>query len=173
MPTITATVECDVPSSFRVEQVAGMFDLPRAEKCRETFMLLRDVRRLRVGFDGLCRALREVYAAWRPARILIEQEKLGQAACDVLHSEMPIECIATGGKDKVARAALLINKLERGEVFLPKFDNDWLPELESEWLSWTGLPDETADQIDAAAYAAIEASRTAGGVLQIQPVFVR
>ena len=32
-------------------------------------------------------------------------------------------------------------------------------ELEQEFLSWTGLPDEPADQIDAAAYAATYAKR--------------
>jgi len=37
MPTITANVSCEVPDSFRVAQVAGMFDLPRAETCRESF----------------------------------------------------------------------------------------------------------------------------------------
>jgi len=37
MPTISTTVECQVPKSFRVEQIAGMFDLPPLEKSRETF----------------------------------------------------------------------------------------------------------------------------------------
>lgn len=31
------TVECDVPDSFRVQQVAGLFDVPLASKSRETF----------------------------------------------------------------------------------------------------------------------------------------
>jgi hypothetical protein len=33
--------------------------------------------------------------------------------------------------------------------------------LEAEWLSWTGLDDETSDQIDAAAYAARHAEKSA------------
>jgi hypothetical protein len=37
MPTISTTVECDVPDSFRVQQVAGMFDVPVAAKAAETF----------------------------------------------------------------------------------------------------------------------------------------
>lgn len=37
MPTITTTVECPIHESFRVQQVAGMFDLPPREKCDETF----------------------------------------------------------------------------------------------------------------------------------------
>src|SRR5687768_13486812 len=37
MPTISTFVECDVHNSFRVQQIAGMFDLPLREKLRETF----------------------------------------------------------------------------------------------------------------------------------------
>ena len=37
MPQIEATVECPVFDSFRVQQVAGMFDVPLDEKCRESF----------------------------------------------------------------------------------------------------------------------------------------
>ncbi|HUY34663.1 MAG TPA: GNAT family N-acetyltransferase [Pirellulales bacterium] len=37
MPLVSATVECPVFASFRVAQVAGMFDLAPADRCRETF----------------------------------------------------------------------------------------------------------------------------------------
>ena len=37
MPTIRTTVECPIAASFRVQQVAGMFDLPLAEKTRQSF----------------------------------------------------------------------------------------------------------------------------------------
>jgi len=157
------------PPSWSVIQV---WDVPQGAELGR-FLLLRHVFRERVGFDGLCRALRETYQAWRADPILIENEKLGQAACDVLASSIPIRCVPTQGKDKVARAAPLINKLERGEVFLPRINNDWLGNLESEWLSWTGLPEEVSDQIDAAAYAAMEASSGAGGTVQIENVFWR
>jgi hypothetical protein len=61
---------------------------------------------------------------------------------------------AEGRPGKLERATELINRLERAEVYLPKHNKSWLPGLEAEWLTWTGLADETADQIDAAAYAA-------------------
>ena len=64
--------------------------------------------------------------------------------------------ISTQGRDKVARAAPLLVKLEQGRIWLPR-SAPWLADFENELLSWTGLPDETADQIDAAAYAAREA----------------
>lgn len=37
MPSVAVTVECPVHDSFRVQQVAGMFDVPLAEKLRESF----------------------------------------------------------------------------------------------------------------------------------------
>ncbi|MDZ4781554.1 MAG: GNAT family N-acetyltransferase [Planctomycetia bacterium] len=37
MPLIETTVACPLHDSFRVQQVAGMFDVPLAEKLRETF----------------------------------------------------------------------------------------------------------------------------------------
>ncbi|RIK71855.1 MAG: hypothetical protein DCC67_20090, partial [Planctomycetota bacterium] len=37
MPSINITVECPVNDSFRVQQVAGMFDVPLAEKTTERF----------------------------------------------------------------------------------------------------------------------------------------
>jgi GNAT superfamily N-acetyltransferase len=37
MPSVDVVVECPVFDSFRVQQVAGMFDVPLAEKCTEQF----------------------------------------------------------------------------------------------------------------------------------------
>lgn len=37
MPRVDAVVECPVYDSFRVQQVAGMFDVPLSERVRETF----------------------------------------------------------------------------------------------------------------------------------------
>ncbi len=39
MPTIDVQLECPVFDSFRVQQVAGMFDVPLAEKLRERFSI--------------------------------------------------------------------------------------------------------------------------------------
>jgi phage terminase large subunit-like protein len=138
--------------------VLAVWDQPLSREVSSR-LLLRHVVRRQVGFDGLCSALVEVHRQWRPQRMLIENEKLGRAACDVLRGRLPLECIATGGRDKVTRAAPLISKLERGEIFLPRTTGAWLADLEAEWLAWTGLDDETSDQIDAAAYAAQYAER--------------
>lgn len=138
--------------------VLQVWDQPQQREL-SSLLILRHVVRQQVGFDGLCKLLTEMHKAWRPQRMLIENEKLGRAACDVLRRSLPIECIATGGRDKVTRAAPLIAKLERGEVFLPRTSAAWLADLEAEWLAWSGLEEETCDQIDAAAYAAQFADR--------------
>lgn len=144
--------------------VAQVWDQPRG---RAELLLLRHQIRERVGFDGLCGMLEKLHAEWQPGVLWIENEKLGQAAVDVLSKRLPVRTIATLSRDKVARAAQLLNKLHRQEVFLPQHDLQWRPALESEWLAWTGDPVEPADQIDAAAYAAIIAAKYSS-----QPVHV-
>lgn len=134
-------------------------------------LFLRDQARVRVGFDGLCKLLEATYAQWRPRKMWIENEKLGQAAVDLLSGRMPLECVPTRGRDKIARAACLINRLQRGEIFLPLAELGWRPELEAEWLAWTGRDDEPSDQIDAAAYAALLADPSSAGPLKIEPMW--
>jgi hypothetical protein len=133
-------------------------------------MLLRHVERVRVDFAELCQLLRRVYLAWRPAAIYIEEEKLGRAAFDILSPYgLPIETISPRGKDKVVRASQLLTRLARCEVRLPREPLPWLADLESEWLRWTGLPEEVCDQIDAAAYAAMIAEAQNARRIVIQP----
>jgi hypothetical protein len=37
MPNLSIEVDCAVHESFRVQQVAGMFDLPLGERCSQRF----------------------------------------------------------------------------------------------------------------------------------------
>jgi phage terminase large subunit-like protein len=152
------------PPSWTVAQV---WRQPLGQWSQHLF--LEEVVRVRVGFEGLCRVIREVHARHHPQQLLIENDKLGQAAVDVLERELPISTIRTAGRDKVARAARLLLKLERGEVWLRR-DAAWLEELETEFLSWTGLPQETCDQVDAAAYAALHADGESREIT-IEPMF--
>lgn len=133
-------------------------------------LVLRDVRRQRVGFEGLCHLLRDIYRTWRPSRMYIEREKLGQAAVDVLANELPLETISPSGQDKVERAAPLLVKLERGEIWLPR-EAPWLAAYQSELLAWSGHPHETADQIDASSYAA-QVANSIGRTLCVERVFL-
>jgi predicted phage terminase large subunit-like protein len=156
------------PASWSVLEI---WEIPPGELRR--FRVLRHVWRQRVGFDGLCRAIQQMHREWQPSEMLIENEKLGQAAVDMLGRQLPLRAVATGGRDKVTRAAGLITRMERGEVFLPRHESSWRCEFEAELLAWTGLPEETSDQIDAAAYAMGRDIGQTGGVLRIEPIFAR
>jgi phage terminase large subunit-like protein len=148
--------------------VAQVWDQPRRELAR--FLLLRHQVRMRVGFEGLCRIICNVAGEWQPERIWIEDEKLGRAACETLERDLPIGLIPTAGQDKVARAARLTLKLERGEIFLPRHDTTWRPAWEAELLAWTGDDRQPSDQIDAAAYAAIIAANNPVCPIRITPI---
>ena len=134
-------------------------------------LVLRHVWRARVDFPGLLQGITKVFREWNPSKLLIENEKLGVAVVPMLQGIMPISCCHTGGKDKVTRAAPLLNMLQKGQVYLPRYDADWRPALESEWLSWQGLEDQVADQIDPAAYAAIEVGSGASSTVSVDFAF--
>lgn len=140
------------PASWSVCQVWDYWAKPK-------FLFLRDVWRDRVNWNGLKDGVRRILREWNPQRILIENAHHGPPLAAELKEFRPrlVSTATKGGKGlpgKVERATPLLNMLERGQVFLPRCDNGWLPELEAEWLAWTGLDEETADQIDAAAYVA-------------------
>jgi phage terminase large subunit-like protein len=128
-------------------------------------LILRHVWRKRVDFPDLIAGIEAVYREWQPRKVLIEaiEHNLGSVAYQTLRGRMPISAVSPGGKDKVARATDLLNMLERGDVFLPKYDNAWRGTLEAEWLAWQGTKDETADQIDVASYAAMHIGKTSVG----------
>jgi phage terminase large subunit-like protein len=145
--------------------VIQVWEQPWGEQSK--YLLLRHQWRERVGFDGLVRAMRRIHAEWQPERIHIENEKLGMAAVDVLGGELPLETIATGGRDKAARAGMLITKFEAGEVFLPR-DEAFVRLFEAELLAWAGHDHEPSDQIDAAVYAASIAHERQSGVVRLK-----
>jgi len=50
---------------------------------------------------------------------------------------------------------------------LPSPGPEWRRVLEAEWLGWQGLDDETNDQVDMAAYAAMECESGLVGVKRL------
>src|SRR5262249_9078691 len=104
--------------------VAQVWDQPLGELAK--FLVLRYQVGKRVGFDGLRAIVLDVSEQWQPEKIWIEGEKLGRATYDLLRDSVPIECISPGVKDKATRAGPLIVKLERGEIFLPRHNADWV-----------------------------------------------
>lgn len=138
--------------SWTVIQVWDMTYGPQGK----SFMALRHVRRERFSFPEAREELRRINREWQPMKIIVENASQGPDLWAELHSEMTIE-LAQPTTDKAVRAIPLQNMMEEGRVFLPREEGEWKPALEAEWLSWEGKDDQPNDQIDAAAYAAIEA----------------
>jgi hypothetical protein len=136
-------------------------------------LILRHQIRVQVAFDELCRRIVAAHAEWRPEQIWIEAEKLGTAIVSQYKHELPIKEIKTGNREKVTRAGPLILKFGKGEIFLPKDNTTWRPTLEAEFLAWTGDKREPADQIDAAAYAAIVAGQSPPAPICLQVGMLR
>lgn len=131
-------------------------------------LILRDQKRGRWEFPELCNKIREAYKEHHPAWVGVENEKTGLAALQTLR-DLPCRPLSHEGKDKLTRAATLLNELSQGRVYLAR-DAAWRDDLEAELLAWTGHPDEQADQIDAAAYAAREAFRNQGAIVLARPL---
>ena len=121
--------------------------------------------------------MRRTLREWRPGVVLVENAHHGPPLYHELLSEFNAELVnpvtpqmrgQSGRPGKVERATPLLTKLEQGEVFLPSANSTWLAELEQEWLAWTGLDEESADQIDAAAYAAAHTHLGMGRTIVIE-----
>lgn len=140
------------------------------------FLFLRDVWRERVNWNDLKTNTLRFLDQWKPGRVLIENAHFGPPLQGELKkfrtelvSPIPQRSRGEGGTPgKLERATDLLNKLEKGEVFLPFNNNSWLPDLIDEWTAWTGLEGETCDQVDAAAYAARHALIDARGPVMLQ-----
>jgi phage terminase large subunit-like protein len=107
-----------------------------------------------LAFDRLKDRIVALVGEHKPSTILIENEKFGQALESLLKHQMKIQLASTEGNKKIIRAATLLGKLERGEVFFPKTRSPGVDRLTWELLSWNGNDNKNTDQIDAAAYAA-------------------
>lgn len=150
------------PYSWTVAQV---WDIARGP-LGKTFLVLRHVWRARSTFTETCAKLESMYREWKPIIVKVENRSMGDAIWDSLRNKISIDTMEPNG-DKATRASRLLTMLEAGQVFLPRDEGTWKPILEAEWLGWQGHDEETNDQVDAAAYAAIECGSGGGGVVTL------
>ncbi len=169
----SADRERDDRAGSRSFSVIQVWDQPRRRELSH-FLILRDQFRDQIELTVLEREIRSKVTTWKPDKVWIEDEKLGHALKAALEKGSPrvlVELVPTKSKDKKTRAVTLANKMERGEVFLPRYKGvDWRIGFESELLAWTGHPRERSDQIDAAAYAAIIAEAAGPGIVVLEHV---
>lgn len=172
-----------------VDTAGGIEDIERANKGKTlsytaagvwdsynmgstTILMLKHVWRVQgVGYSEIRTGVLALQRAWKASMVHVENKAMGPAVVDDLKRIIPIQMISSGIVDKVVRAAPFLNMLENGQVYLPWGENSWRMDLESEWLRWLGLKDETNDQIDMASYAAIVSGGFNGGdiVLAVDP----
>lgn len=158
------------PSSWSVMQIWEYYRPAR-------WLFLRYCWRRRVGWHDLRQGVADIGRNWGPNPILIERAHCGPQLYEDLCPILPVELVnpvtksmkgQSGMPGKLERSIPLQKMLDRGEIFLPMIDHvpgaaDWLTDLESEWISWRGLPDETSDQVDCASYAAAHVDEPAAG----------
>jgi hypothetical protein len=136
---------------------------------QDDLLFLRHVWRARVEWSGLKAGAAAVLRDWRLRSVRIENAHCGPMLraelatfgdVTLVGPTLPGMCDGyRGAKLERAIASGLLNRLERGGLFVPQ-DATWLPDYERELTSWAGLPDEPADQIDATAYAAWECRKS-------------
>lgn len=120
------------------------------------FLICLHVTRKRLSIPEIRDELLKLNQEYRPARIVVENEKFGKSITQLLKNRIPIKEVGHGGKDKATRAVPLIDAMEKGCVFYPHHEPAWLKPYVNELIGWTGHPDDISDQIDMSAYAAQE-----------------
>lgn len=159
--------------------ICGTFDHSPTNK----MIYVRDVGRWRVAYPELKLRVKAKLLEQKPGKCYVENAHFGPALVselqldrelrfckfELLPTKLPgMRADGEGAKLERATAAGLFDELEHGRFRLPGGPNRpvWLSDFEAELSSWTGRPDETADQIDISSYAcyvARRASKTWGG----------
>ena len=139
-------------------------------------LFLRHVWRDRVGWNELKSRIPEVLKGWGVPRAYIENAHHGPALkdelrgvqCELIGPVLPgMTDSSRGAKLERAVASRLLSRIEDGLLRLPE-EADWKAEYVNELTTWSGLPDETADQIDVSSYASFVCRRALapwGGVV--------
>ena len=125
-------------------------------------LLLRHVWRDRVGWGDLKVRIRATLAEHRVSKAYIENAHYGPSLKDEL-SGVSCELIGPvidgmteshrGAKLERAIAGGLLSRVEDHRFLIPDDDRPWIGAFRGELISWGGLPEETADQIDCSSYA--------------------
>ncbi len=147
--------------------VVAVWDLDKKRK----WLFLRHVWRALAGWSELKAKVPLVLQQWNVKRAIIENAHVGGPLAEEMRRlKFTIETINTvlpgmgssqGAKLDRATCSGFLTMLDSGKFYVNKL-TDWWSEYEDELTSWTGHPDEPADQIDVSSYAAWEAKQGSG-----------
>ena len=145
----------------------AIWDCPVDGQGRTNLVLRYIYRKKGVDYVALRTNIEAVLSEWKPYNAYVENKALGMALIADLRGKYSMQPIDPGGKDKAARAVPFLNMLEKGLVYLPKDENTWCQDYESELVRWRGLKDDTADQVDVSAYAAMLCQSNMQGIITL------
>jgi len=137
----------------------GIFDYDATEN----LLYLVHVWRNRERFNELCSSITRKSQAFGCSCVYIEKAHFGDAVHDVMQRDGSVRTellsrmkMPKGFQEtdpaKVKRATAAFKRLDKGLLFFPE-SASWLHDYTSELMSWTGDPNEEADQIDITSYA--------------------
>ena len=136
------------------------------------FLHLRHIWRERVGYTDLKTQIAKVLTKWAVPVTVIENAHHGQPLAADLKKLVKTriklaptkikgikETMTDSAKHERAVASGLLSMIAEGRFFLPDIESvagvsEWLPDFEGELMGWTGLPEQTSDQVDVCSYAA-------------------
>ncbi len=142
------------------------------------YLFLRHVWRDQVDWNGLKATASQVLRAWNCRKALIENAHVGPPLGQELQG-IQVEFVGPtiagmrdghqGAKLDRAVASGLLSRLKDGKLFIPEDQSGWVGLYIGELTAWSGLPDETCDQIDVSSYAAYHTKKSGqawGGVIK-------
>lgn len=132
-------------------------------------LFLLEVWRARVDWLGLKSQVPEFLDKWQVRNLSIENAHFGPALQSELAGKFQITMVgpvlpgqkdsSEGAKYERAVASGILQRIEFGKLFVPRESSRWQKDYINELAAWTGLPKETADQIDVSSYGAYETKR--------------
>jgi hypothetical protein len=135
-------------------------------------LFLRYIYRAQVDWNALKIQIPEVLQSWQVTKAYVENAHYGKPLMSEIRScgtELigPVisgmDDSSRGAKLERAVASGMLTRVELGKILLPDDNPSWLAPYVREMTVWTGLPKETADQIDATSYACyVSKSGTSG-----------
>lgn len=145
------------------------------------YLFLVHVWRAQVEWVDLEEAIPPVLQEWGVKKAVIEYADSGKALISRLNRD-GFQVMAfhptrskewqqdDGQPGKVNRSTKFQTMLSNGRIFLPLYENSgWRQKLEMEWITWTGDPDQPADQIDVASMAALRCEQFGAGSFPAPP----
>lgn len=126
-------------------------------------LFLRYVWRDRVDWNALKTTVPDVLQSWGVQKAYIENAHYGQPLSKEIRGT-PTELVgpvisgmddsSRGAKLERAVASTMLTKFELGKLFIPEDSTlPWVRNYYGELAVWTGMPKETADQVDITSYA--------------------